>query len=216
MMTELTPIAVDRIEAEDRVERRARLRSRIGWLALIAGAIALAWYLLAGGKEAPPPPPTPTVTVATPLRHEVTEWAELIGRFEPSRSVELRPRVSGEVTAVHFTDGEFVRAGQPLFTIDPRPYRAALAEAAGRRRHLANSDLALARSDLARAERLIEDDAVSKSEIDSLRARVTPRRPPWRRRRRGSARAASMSSSPPCARPSRAAFRTAAWTRATW
>ena len=170
-MNELSPIAADRIEELEQVERPRRARSSLGWLALIAGAIALAWYLLAGDKQAPPPPPIPTVTVATPLRHEVSEWVELIGRFEPSRSVELRPRVSGEVTAVHFTDGQFVRAGQPLFTIDPRPYRAALAEAqAGIA--TAKSDLALARSDLARAERLIEDDAVSKSEIDTLRARV--------------------------------------------
>jgi RND family efflux transporter MFP subunit len=110
--------------------------------------------------------------VATPLSREITEWDEYIGRFEASRSVELRPRVSGQVTAVHFRDGQFVRQGQPLFTIDPRPYQAALAEAqAGVA--TARSDLALARSDLDRALRLVEDDAVAKSEIDALRARVT-------------------------------------------
>jgi RND family efflux transporter MFP subunit len=65
-----------------------------------------------------------------------------------------------------------VRRGQPLFTIDPRPYRAALAEAqAGVA--TAKSDLALAQSDLDRALRLVEADAVAQSEIDALRARVT-------------------------------------------
>src|SRR5690606_511217 len=90
---------------------------------------------------------------------------------EASRSVELRPRISGQVTAVHFRDGQLVQRGQPLFTIDPRPYRAALAEAqAGVA--TARSDLALARSDLERALRLVEVDAVAQSEVDALRARV--------------------------------------------
>jgi RND family efflux transporter MFP subunit len=113
----------------------------------------------------------PTVTVAVPLQREVTEWDDYIGRFEASRSVEVRPRVSGAITAVHFTDGQIVRAGQPLFTIDPRPFGAALAEArAGVA--TAQSDLALARADLDRAQRLIAVDAVSRSEVDRLRARV--------------------------------------------
>jgi len=171
-MTDLTPIEFDRISHEQTAARRSGTHRRIGWFALVAAAIVLAWFLL-GRDEAPAAAPQlPVVTVATPLQQEVAEWADLIGRFEASRSVELRPRVSGQVTAVHFTDGQYVRAGQPLFTIDPRPYRAALAEAeAGVA--TARSDLALARSDLERALRLVEDDAVAQSEIDALRARVT-------------------------------------------
>jgi RND family efflux transporter MFP subunit len=157
--------------AEEQAERSARSRRRWAWIVLIAGAVALTWFLLRGREAPAAAPPVPTATVATPLQREVTEWDELIGRFEPSRSVELRPRVSGEVTRVHFIDGQFVRAGQPLFTIDPRPYSAALAEAqAGVA--LARSDLALARTDLERALRLVEDDAVARSEVDTLRARV--------------------------------------------
>ena len=157
--------------AEQATDRSFRTRRRWAWIALIAGVIALAWFLLRGTEAPAAPPPAPTVTIATPLQREVTEWDELIGRFEASRSVELRPRVSGQVTAVHFTDGQFVRTGQPLFTIDPRPYRAALAEAeAGVA--VARSDLALARSDLERALRLVVDDAVSQSEIEALRARA--------------------------------------------
>jgi len=111
------------------------------------------------------------VTVATPLQHEVTEWDDYVGRFEPSRSVEVRPRVSGAVVAIHFTDGQIVKAGQPLFTIDPRPYAAALAEArAGIAK--ANSDLALARANYERALKLVDVDAVSKSEVDRLKAQV--------------------------------------------
>lgn len=174
-MNDQTPFELDAARAEQdayRAEHSAgRARRRWAWVALIAGAIVLAWALLRGAEAPAAPPPAPIVTIATPLQREVTEWDELIGRFEASRSVELRPRVSGQVTAVHFTDGQFVRAGQPLFTIDPRPYRAALAEAeAGVA--VARSDQALARSDLERALRLVADDAVSQSEVEALRARA--------------------------------------------
>jgi RND family efflux transporter MFP subunit len=110
--------------------------------------------------------------VATPLVRDVSEWDDYVGRFAPSRTVEIRPRVAGEVTGIHFRDGEIVRKGQLLFTIDPRPFTAALAEARANTAS-ATSALALARSDLGRATRLIGDDAVSAGEVDALRARLT-------------------------------------------
>lgn len=115
--------------------------------------------------------PAPTVTVAAPLQRDVAQWDDFVGRFEPSRTVEVRARVSGAVTALHFTDGATVRPGQLLFTIDPRPFAAALAEA---RAGLASarSDLAFARANLDRANRLEAEDAVSKGELDQLSARV--------------------------------------------
>ena len=146
-------------------------RRRWLYLALIAIVLAAAWTLLRGERAPAVAAPVPQVVVAAPLQREVTEWDEYIGRFEASRSVEVRPRVSGQITGVHFTDGQFVRAGQPLFTIDPRPYRASLAEAQARVAS-ASSALALARSELARAERLVAEDAIAASEIDRLRAEV--------------------------------------------
>jgi RND family efflux transporter MFP subunit len=149
---------------------RRRLR-RAAWLALPVLAVAGGYLFSQRGSPPAMAQAMPTVTVAVPLQREVTEWDDYIGRFEASRSVEVRPRVSGAITAVHFTDGQIVRAGQPLFTIDPRPFGAALAEArAGVA--TAQSDLALARADLDRAQRLIAVDAVSRSEVDRLRARV--------------------------------------------
>ena len=144
------------------------------WWALVAIAIAVlaGWWLLHSQQAPAAAPPMPVVTVATPLQREITEWDEFIGRFEASRSVEVRPRVSGAVTAVHFTDGQFVSAGTPLFTIDPRPYRALLAEAQASVAS-ASSALALSRSDLARAQRLIAEDAVAANEIDRLKAQVS-------------------------------------------
>ena len=171
-MNQYAPIEIQTSEEADKAAGRGLSpRRRLVWLALIAGAIAVAWFVLRGSAPPSPAMPIPVVTVATPLQREIVEWDDYIGRFEASRSVELRPRVSGEVTGVHFRDGQFVSRGQPLFTIDPRPYRAALAEAqAGVA--TARSDLMLARSDLDRALRLVAEDAVARSEVDALRARV--------------------------------------------
>jgi len=135
-------------------------------LALVAGVAAY------GGEETPAlAAPPPTVTVAAPLLRQIDEWDEYVGRFEASRTVEVRPRVSGAIVAVHFADGAVVRPGQLLFTIDPRPFAAALAEARATVQG-ARSDLALAQADLGRATRLLDVEAVSRSDVDRLRARV--------------------------------------------
>ena len=122
------------------------------------------------GDAAAAVPPPADVTVAAPLARDVTEWDDYVGRFAPSQSVEVRPRVSGQVTALHFRDGDVVQKGQLLFTIDQRPFLAAQAEA---RADVASaaSTLTLARSDFARANRLTGDDAVSAGEIDQLRSK---------------------------------------------
>src|SRR6185369_15555485 len=91
--------------------------------------------------------------------------------FEASKSVEVRPRVSGAIVGVHFTDGAVVQRGQLLFSIDPRPFVAALNEARAAVAS-ARSDLVLAQTDYGRATRLLEVDAVSKSDVDRIRARV--------------------------------------------
>jgi RND family efflux transporter MFP subunit len=142
------------------------------------GSIALVAVLLAGGAwkfthsaPAQAAPPPASVTVATPLVRDVRAWDDYVGRFAPSKTVEVRPRVSGQVVGVHFKDGDVVHQGQLLFTIDPRPFAAALAEAHANAAS-ARSALALALSDLARANRLIGDEAVSAGEVDSLKARV--------------------------------------------
>ena len=115
--------------------------------------------------------PTPVVTTAVPLQKQITEWDEFIGRFKATKSVDVRPQVSGQIVSVHLTDGQYVRAGAPLFSIDPRPYRAALAQAQAEVAR-ASSALALSRDNLDRALRLVSDDAVAANKVDRLKAEV--------------------------------------------
>ncbi len=176
-MTVHTPIEkLDPADATVRRELKTLLRPargrRAGWIAALIILVIGAWWLLRDGAPPAAAAPAPVLTVAAPIARDVTLWDDYIGRFEASKAVEVRPRVSGAITAIHFTDGQIVRQGQPLFTIDPRPYRAALAEARASAAS-ARSDLALARLELDRAGRLVEVEAVSQSEIDRLRARVS-------------------------------------------
>ena len=157
--------------AEADAEAQPRSRRRL-WIALaIAAVLAASWWGLRGGSPAPAAMPMPVVTAATPIEQRVTEWDEFVGRFKATKSVEVRPQVSGQITRVHFTDGQYVRAGAPLFTIDPRTYRAALAQAQADVAR-ASSALSLSQANLARAQRLVAEDAVAATEIDRLLAEV--------------------------------------------
>ncbi|WP_305097301.1 efflux RND transporter periplasmic adaptor subunit [Croceibacterium aestuarii] len=167
----MQPMEMARDEEGEYRGRHARRNRRIVLVVAMAAALLAAWWFLRTDVAPAAAPPPPEVTVAQPIQREVTEWDDFIGRFEPSRAVEVRPRVSGQVTAVHFTDGQFVRAGAPLFSIDARPFRASLAEAQASAAS-ASSALSLARSNLARAQRLVAEDAVAANEIDRLQAEV--------------------------------------------
>ncbi|WP_248291530.1 efflux RND transporter periplasmic adaptor subunit [Neoroseomonas marina] len=138
------------------------------WLARVQGA-AMGAALTAVAPVALAQPAPPPVTVAAPLARAVTEWQEHTGRVEPSARVELRARVSGQVDAVHFTDGALVRAGDLLFTIDQRPFRIALETA---RAEVARNEarLLLAEQQVARYEPLAASRIAPQAELDSRRA----------------------------------------------
>src|SRR5690349_18511432 len=74
-------------------------------------------------------PPPPQVTVATPVKKLVADYDEYVGRFVAIDSVEVRARVSGYLDSIHFKDGQMVKKGDLLFTIDRRPFEAALEQA---------------------------------------------------------------------------------------
>ncbi|MBL3556059.1 MULTISPECIES: efflux RND transporter periplasmic adaptor subunit [Marinobacter] len=144
-------------------------------------AIALAVLMTgceAQSDEAIAPPPPPEVDVAEVLVDRVTLWESFTGRVASPETVDLRPRVSGYIDEVAFEEGELVQAGDLLFQIDPRPYKAR-AQAARAELALANSQLELARSEAGRAKTLLESRAISQEEYDqrnaallSARARV--------------------------------------------
>lgn len=104
-------------------------------------------------------------SVATALAREIVEWSEYSGRLRAAEDVQIRPRVSGTIDAVHFTEGDMVKAGQPLFTIDLRPYKAAYEQAAAALKG-AEARAELTRSDFDRAEKLLAEKALSQREYD--------------------------------------------------
>ncbi len=137
---------------------------------MVAAAVLMTTVLYGCSQrsEAQAPPPAPAVTVAVPLVRAVQDWDEFTGRFEATQSVEVRARVGGYISGVHFRDGDYVRRGQLLFTLDPRPAQAALASARAQLSQ-AQAQLSLARSELTRSETLLESQAVSQAEVDTRR-----------------------------------------------
>lgn len=132
---------------------------------LLWAAIALAGC--DGGQPSAPraEPPPPQVTVARPTKKLITEHDEYVGRFVAVDSVEVRARVSGYLGAIHFKDGQTVKSGESLFTIDKRPFEAALAQAKANQAQ-SQANLAFAQSDLARGSNLVRDSTISQQTFD--------------------------------------------------
>ena len=122
----------------------------------------------AGGPGGPGGPP-PQVTVATPLIKPIVDWDDYVGRFEAIRETEVRPRVSGYIKSINFRDGQFAKAGQLLFVIDPRPFQAALDQAKADTQRL-RAAAEVARTVFARNKTLLEANAVSKEEYENAEA----------------------------------------------
>jgi membrane fusion protein, multidrug efflux system len=131
-------------------------------------SIALLSACSDGGQQAFP---SPQVNVAQVVQKNVQLWDEFSGRIEAVDTVELRPRVSGYLAAVHFKEGSEVKRGQLLFSIDDREYRAAL-DSAKANVARAQSRVVLARTELARSERLIKEQATSQGELDQRRGEL--------------------------------------------
>ena len=128
---------------------------------LLASFIAVAGC--DGGAQQQMPPPD--VNVAPVVQKSVTEWDEYSGHVEAMEWAEIRPRVQGHLKGVHYEEGELVKKGQLLFTIDAREYEAA-ASAAAADATRAEARVALAKLELTRAEQLIADRAISQGELD--------------------------------------------------
>jgi len=118
-------------------------------------------------QNAPPPPPE--VSAAPVLIKPVSQWDSFNGRVEAVQSVQLRPRVSGYIESVNYREGDEVKKGQVLFTIDDRSYRAALEQAKAELAR-ARSQASLARSESGRSEKLIGSQAISREAWEQRRS----------------------------------------------
>lgn len=133
-------------------------------------ALAATAALISGcGRQAAAqggPPPAPQVTVAQVISRPITEFDEFTAHFEAVQRVELRPRVSGYISSINFTQGREVRKGEVLVVIDPRPYQAELKRAQAELAQ-ARSQLELSQSERTRAIKLLAARAISREEYDT-------------------------------------------------
>ena len=138
-------------------------------LAIAASGLSFALAACSDSAESQGAPPAPQVTVAAPLVSEIVDWDDFVGRFEAIDRVEVKPRVTGYLVGVHFRDGQYVRRGQLLFTIDARPAQAQLDQARAQlSRALAQA--VNARSELARSRTLAAQRAASVEEVEQRQA----------------------------------------------
>lgn len=116
-------------------------------------------------------PQQPTVTVAKPLSKKITQWDEFSGRFEAIEQVDVRPRVSGFIEKIHFEDGQLVKAGDPLFTIDKRPFEIAVvsAKATIERR---KAEVALQVAEVERARPLVKSRTIAQRDFETREANL--------------------------------------------
>ena len=136
-----------------------------------ACAVFLLVFLTGSGckKASVTQQPALPVNVVTVVEKEVNEWDEFTGRLEPVESVEIRPRVSGYITEIHFEAGAIVKKGDLLYVIDPRPYQADFDRAAAEVERM-DAQLKLAEIELNRAKELRGKATISASEFDQKAA----------------------------------------------
>ena len=139
------------------------LAARLGVVVfLLAPALAGCGNEPSQSKGAPPPP---TVTIVKPVEGTIVDQDEYVGRFVSVDMVEVRARVSGYLDKVHFQDGQLVKQGDLLFTIDKRPFQNTLDQARASLAQ-AKATLAFAEGDLARGEKLVRDKTITEQVYD--------------------------------------------------
>ncbi|WP_449549829.1 efflux RND transporter periplasmic adaptor subunit [Lelliottia amnigena] len=117
-------------------------------------------------------PQAPAVSAADVVVKSISQWDSFNGRIEAVESVQLRPRVSGYIDKVNYADGQEVKKGEVLFTIDDRTYRAALEQAQASLAR-AKTQASLARSEANRTDKLVNTNVVSREEWEQRRSAAT-------------------------------------------
>jgi RND family efflux transporter MFP subunit len=138
----------------------ATIALRLAALIFLVASCYPLWILAADAPAAPP-----AVTVSQPIQRELVERDEFTGQFAAKEYVEIRARVSGYLTEIHFEDGQIVKEGDLLFVIDPRPYEATLAAARAQLAQ-ANAQVDLATQQLSRSAELRKKDFEPASNYD--------------------------------------------------
>jgi membrane fusion protein, multidrug efflux system len=140
-------------------------------LALVLGGVIVWRVFFAVGAAAPPNMaamgPMP-VSVAAVVSRDVTEFREFSGRLHAVEQAVISPRVDGSIQAIHFTEGSAVKQGDLLFTIDPRPFEAALSRAEAALAS-AKAQVEFSKRDYQRIEALKRDDVVARRDVDTRR-----------------------------------------------
>jgi membrane fusion protein (multidrug efflux system) len=134
------------------------------------GVVTIAVALASGckKKEVPPPPP-PEVYVVPVVQRDVPVYLDLVGQTQGFQDVEIRARVEGFLDSMDFEEGSFVKKGELLYRIDPKPLQATVAEAQAEVA-TAQARLEKASNDVARYTPLVAKQAVSQQELDNARS----------------------------------------------
>lgn len=142
------------------------------FIALAIVAVIGGWAVFAGHASQAQTPVAgqalTDVTVAQPVSRELTEVEHFTGSLQAVDQVQLRPRISGYIDTVLFTEGARVKRGQLLYQIDPRPYQAEVDRLSAVQAQ-ARAELSLARSNAARADRLLAQHAIGQADADQQR-----------------------------------------------
>lgn len=145
-------------------------RSKLAWM-MAAGVSLLVISLatLQGQAEDKPVAvaamPAVEVDVAPVVARKVVDWQSYSGRLEAVERVDIRPRVSGTITEVHFRNGAQVKKGDVLFTIDPAPYRAEVARAEAQLA-ATQARVRFTSAELDRAAKLVADSTIPRRTLD--------------------------------------------------
>src|SRR5215472_6187593 len=163
------------LASDQRAERMGRKTSGRAsarlWVAAGLAGIALVggWRRYSPGASRSSadtrPAALPEVVVSKPLVQDLDTQLGFLGQFSAVSQVELRAQVGGTLTGIFFKDGDIVRKGDLLFTIDPRPYEITLAEASAQF-NVASAHLELADRQLDRAKDLEQSNAGSVENVD--------------------------------------------------
>ncbi|MFZ3246257.1 MAG: efflux RND transporter periplasmic adaptor subunit [Candidatus Acidiferrales bacterium] len=143
------------------------VKPNLGKLAAIAVLFAAAATVGCGRRaESAPPPPAPSVEVATVVQKDVPVQGQWVGTLQGYVNAQIQPQVTGYLVRQDYQEGSFVRKGQVLFEIDPRPFQAALDQAKGQLAQ-AEAQFANAQINVNRDVPEAEAHAIPQSQLDN-------------------------------------------------